>query len=554
MITNSLINREIINVIEDGGVEESKGEIEMVALERGPAVVEPVARYVNKSAQSRIEVAPLSTCDGCILCNNLCHVEAWLKDARVIRKIAVLRRFVACCIIRYKLLQGTMAKASKLSRARGGMFMPIATRRWSNADGVHESKVDGGGNVLVLQVGTYRYQYTKFHGEQSGIKVVEYSVGNGPRDVMKDVLIQIPLPRPAKRHLNRALLSRTAREFLELRAHPEGALDGCPGVPGKARARFLTVLYGLANRKRLSVACEAMLDDFRQFKASVDVSLKHTADVIADAHAGVSGRLDRFVGQPESLVSRWRKLKAFIVYKPAKHNQPSLHVITKREKLIDDYNKVGLPFKLAPLVGNYTIVTPRLFFRCLGMCPVEFLSVEFQANFEARLESFDENHIAIIDGAVLTGLSLRPYEEREAAKSSTFVTDFVAEPATPAEGWEEEAVNIRRRVVVKKHKRHHRINYSSHEAVAAARIKFPYVDGLVAELVGPRNLAIRHFISEKLIELGWRVTDISSHLDEFVLIVNLPSAQTIEVRDLTNSSVAALRRAGATGVGGSVSV
>jgi len=67
-------------------------------------------------------------------------------------------------------------------------------------------------------------------------------------------------------------------------------------------------------------------------------------------------------------------------------------------------------------------------------------------------------------------------------------------------------------------------------------------------------LAIRHYLSEKLVELGWRVVDIASHLDEFVLVVNLPSTQVIAVRDLTNSSAVALRKAAAKGVGGKVSV
>lgn len=478
------------------------------------------------------------------------------------RQVDILWRLVWRCADRHRHHWRTFARSNNLSVARGGSFMPTPTRRLSNAKGIHEEEAEGAVRSVVMQVGINRYFYFRYHKSLKACQLIdaslgcwayEYSVGNGPMDILKRVFADIRDRVPVRTKGNR---------FLKFIDDPEDVVYERPNLLVRAH---IVGLQGKAHLKGLSGKRGGLLADFRLASSSlvnktklvganISYKSKHAKEVIAGASASVGGKLGVFIPRPEKLVARWRKLKASIVYRPAVPNQPSLEVIMQRKREVARYHKVGMELNPAPLVGNYTIVKPRMLFRCFGMRPVEFLDVEFQAAFEARLESYDEVHIATIDAQVLAGSSLRPHEERDADASATFVTEYSAVPANPTEGWEEVVAGIDRLVVVKKHKRHHRINYSSHEAIAAARVKFPYVDGLVAELVGPRNLAIRHFISEKLVEMDWRIVDIASHLDEFVLIVNLPSSQTIAVRDLTKSSVAALRRAGAAGSGESVSV
>lgn len=465
------------------------------------------------------------------------------------RQVDILWRLVWRCADRHRYHWRTFARSNNLSVARGGSFMPTPTRRLSNAKGIHEEEAEGAVRSVVMQVGINRYFYFRYHNSLKACQLIdaslgcwayEYSVGNGPMDILKRVFADIRDRVPVRTKGNRLL------KFID---DPEDV------VRSVALAKGRVLFKGLTYQKRFSQSLLEVRADFRQAASTISSELERFEEVIASKRADfASGRGGGFMPTLETLGARCRKLKTFIVYKPAKHNQPSLSVITKREDEIAKYRSVGLEFNPAPLVGNYTIVTPRLLFRVFGMRPVEFLSVEFQAAFERRLESFDENHVAILGDTVLTGSSLRPYEEREALSSSTIVADLGVGGFTPTEVWDLAAAEPEPRVVVKKHKPHKRINYSSHEAVAAARIKFPYVDGLLEELVGPRNLAIRHYLSEKLVELGWRVVDIASHLDEFVLVVNLPSSQVIAVRDLTNSSAVALRKAAAKGVGGKVSV
>jgi len=527
MITNSLFNdveRYANNRTE--GVEESKSER---GLLNRPSQKEQISegRIVGDASSSK----------------RVLMTFVILEEAGMFGYKMVLKKFCRIVQKRIQYYNRVWADSLRLGGSRGGRFRPRAVRRYRNAKGVLEEHQQGAFNVAMFQVGVHRYAIRNLNGPTGvrGQKSVVYAVGYAPADLMSAVFEQIKLGDYCR--------------------GPRYLSDG-PEVVSTERtlwsvalAKGRVLFKGLTYQKRFSQSLLEVRADFRQAASTISSELERFEEVIASKSADfVSGRGGGFMPTLETLGARCRKLKTFIVYKPAKHNQPSLSVITKREDEIAKYRSVGLEFTPAPLVGNYTIVTPRLLFRVFGMRPVEFLSVEFQAAFERRLESFDENHVAMLGDTVLTGSSLRPYEEREALSSSTIVADLGVGGFTPTEVWDLAAAEPDPRVVVKKHKPHKRINYSSHEAVAAARIKFPYVDGLLEELVGPRNLAIRHYLSEKLVELGWRVVDIASHLDEFVLVVNLPSSQVIAVRDLTNSSAVALRKAAAKGVGGKVSV